>query len=297
MELGPLQSYRHSGKFGAHALLVVPLVGVLLGWPLGLAYAYLIRWIPFVYLNALLTLGYGLLLGVAVGWALKRCQVRNVAVATVLAGGVGLAANYFQWNGLVHALIDGAPLLCPPGGIRSVMGFLYEHGSWALRHGGNVTGWFLASIWTVEAIAILGVVTIVGTAPVRDLPFCEKNGCWLDEETKYETLAAFTDAQQLAVLKAGDIAPVIEAKARAAGDRVFGRLTLKHHARCAEFFTLRVANVTLTTNKKGEVKEAVTALTGDLVLPGEMRPLVERFASLAPATAPESPSGATAPGA
>ncbi|MFT3829251.1 MAG: hypothetical protein QM691_06030 [Opitutaceae bacterium] len=297
MELGPLRPYSHSGKFGLHALLLVPLTGAALGWPLGLAYAYLIKWIPFVYLNVLLTLGYGLVLGVAVGWVLKRCRVRNQPVAAALAVVVGLAANYFQWSGHVHALLDGAPLLSPPGVIRSVMGFLYEHGSWSLRHGGNVTGWFLGGVWIAEALTILVVVTFLGTAPVRDEPYCEKNGCWLDEQTKYETLAAFTDAQQLAVLKAGDIAPVIDARSREAGSPVFARLLLKHSPRCGEFFTLRVENVTRTTNKKGEVKEDVTALTRDLVLPSELRPLIERFASLAPTSAVVGDSPSPAPSA
>jgi hypothetical protein len=284
MELGSLRPYRHSGKFGAHAFLLVPLAGVLLGWPLGFAYAYLIKWIPFVYLNILLTLGYGWALGAATAWVLKRCRVRNLPVALALAAFVGLAANYFRWNGHVHALLDEAPLLSPPGEIRAIMGFLYEHGSWALRHGGNVTGWFLAGVWIAEALTILVVVGFVGTAPVRDYPYCEKNNCWLDEQTKYETLAAFTDVQQLAALKAGDIAPVIEAKPRVEGDPVFARLMLKHSPRCGEFFTLRVENVTRTKNKKGEVKEEAKALTRDLVLPSEMRSLVERFAALSSAT-------------
>lgn len=114
MELGTLPTYRHSGKFGATALVAVPLVGVLLGWPLGLAYAYLIKWIPFVYLNILLTIGYGALLGLAVGWTLQRCRVRNLPVTLVLAVVVGVAANYLQWSGHVHALLGGAPLLSPP---------------------------------------------------------------------------------------------------------------------------------------------------------------------------------------
>jgi hypothetical protein len=283
MEFGNLRPYRHSGKFGIHALLLVPLVGALLGWPLGFGYAFLIKWIPIVYLNILITVGYGFIVGFAVAATVKFCRVRNVLVASLLATVVGLLANYFQWNGHMHALLDGAPPLCAPAGIWGVMQQLFEHGSWAMRDGDNVTGWFLVAVWVVEAAAILVLTVLVGMCTIRDTPYCEKSGCWLDEETKYDTLAAFTDAQQLAALRNGDVSPVIEAKPREAGAPTFARLTLKHSPECEEFFTLLVSNVTLTTDKKGNVEEKATALTKDLVLPREMRELVERFAELKPA--------------
>ncbi len=279
------------------ALLVVPLAAVALGWPLGFAYGYLIKWIPFVYLNLLITAGYAIGLGLAVGFLLKKCRVRNLVVAAGLSVVTGLLANYFQWNGHVHALFEEAPLLCGPRGLESAMQFLYEHGSWSIgRHStSNVTGLFLAGVWGVEALAILALVVVFGTDPVRNLPYCEKSGSWLDEETKYDTLAAFTDAQQLAALRRGDIAPVIEAGPREDGSTTFARLTLKHSPKCEEFFTLKVSNVTLTTDKKGNVEEKEKTLTADLVLPREMRELVERFAEVQPAPGVAQPSAAEPP--
>ena len=297
MELGNLRPYRHSGKFGPQALLVVPLAAVALGWPLGLAYGYLIKWIPFVYLNLLITAGYGIGLGLAAGFLLKRCRVRNLVVAAGLSVATGLLANYFQWNGHVHALFGEAPLLCRPRGLWAAMQFLNEHGSWSLgRHStGNVTGMFLAGVWAVEALAILTLVVVFGTDPVRNRPYCEKSGSWLDEDTKYDTLAAFADAQQLAALRRGDIAPVIEAGPRESGAPIFARLTLKHSPQCEEFFTLKVSNVTLTTDKKGNVEEKEKTLTADLVLPREMRELVQRFASLRPAAGAAEMAAAAEP--
>jgi hypothetical protein len=282
MELGSLRPYRHSGKFGFHALLLVPLVGALLGWPLGFGYAYLIKWIPIVYLNILITLGYGFVVGFAVAAALKFCRVRNVPVAFLLATVVGLLANYFQWNGHMHALLSGAPWLCAPTGIWGVMQQLFEHGSWAMRHGGNVTGWFLVAVWVAEAATILVLTVLVGTGTIRDTPYCEKSGSWLDEETKFETLSAFTDASLQAALAAGDLTPVIEARPRVAGVPAYGRLTLKHSSQCKDFFTLKVENVTLKTDKKGKVEVETKALTKDLILPSAMRALVEQFADLKP---------------
>lgn len=292
MELGNLRPFRHSGKFGVQALLVVPLVAGLLGGPLGFAYGYLVKWIPFVYLNLLITFGYGLVLGVVVGAVLKWCRVRNVAVATVLAALVGVLGNYFQWNGHLHALLGDGPWLIHPRGMWAAMQLLLAHGSWSLRSGGNVTGWFLATVWAVEAGVILVMVVYLGTDPVRNTPYCEKSGTWLDEEKTFETLARIDDAQELASLKAGDIAPVIAARPRPAGATAYAKLTLKYSPRCEEFFTILVANVTITTNRKDETKVETVALTENLVLPHAMRPLVEQFADLKPveAAAPSAPS-------
>lgn len=296
MELGALQRYRHSGKFGVQALLLVPVVGALAGWPLGMAYGYLIKWIPFVYLNAIITFGYGLVMGLVTVFALKKCRVRNLLVASLLGVVVALEANYLQWSGHVHALFGDTPWLATPALLRGAMEFLLENGSWGLRNSGNVTGWFLGLVWLVEAGAILGVTLMVGVGGVASTPYCEKSGSWLEEEKKFDTLAAIDDAAELAQLKAGDIAPVVAGRARPEGATQFSRLVLKHSPRCEDFFTMKVVGVTLTTNKKGEIEENTSDLTEDLVLPREMRELVEEFANLKPA-APETAAGATVPAA
>ncbi len=180
MDMVELQPFRHSGKYGKHALVVVPLAGVVLGWPLGMAYAYLIRWIPFVFLNLVLTLCYGLVFGLMVARLLKWCQVRSEAVGGALAAGVGVLANYFQWNGHVHTLFAGAPQLVGPAGLWGAIRYLYEHGSWAFGQGGNETGVVLAGVWVIEAGLILLLTLGAGVEPLRNLPYCEKNGCWLD---------------------------------------------------------------------------------------------------------------------
>ncbi len=298
METGTLRPYRHSGKFAPSALIVLPLAAVLLGWPLGFAYGYLIKWIPFVYLNIFIVLGYGAVLGAASDLLLAKCHVRNVVVAFVLAALVGVLAIYFQWNGHVNALFEQAPLVCRPRGIWIAMQFLYEHGSWSIgRHStGNVTGVMLAGVWVVEAVGIVAPILYFGTDSARTIPYCEKSRSWLDDSSKFDTLAAFTDAAQQAALAAGDLAPVIQARPREAGATQFARLILKHSPKCEEFFTLKVENVTLTTDKKGEVEEKTHELTKDLILPSEMRELIERFASLTPdVPAPDAGSSSSEP--
>lgn len=112
---------------------------------------------------------------------------------------------------------------------------------------------------------------------ISDLPFCEKNQCWLDEEKKIDTLEAFNDPEHQAAFKRGDLGPLIQAKPRTPNAAAFGRLTLKHSPRCDAFCTVRIENVTLKTDKNGNKAESKTELTRNLVLPQSMLALITKF--------------------
>src|SRR5579862_4665134 len=91
--------YSHSGKFGVHGPLLALIAGVFVAYPLGIAYSYLIKWIPFIYLNCLITAGYGFAFGFLTFFLLKFGKVRNGTLALLTALVVGLAALYGAWNG------------------------------------------------------------------------------------------------------------------------------------------------------------------------------------------------------
>jgi len=269
--------YRHSGKFGVHGPALAMVAALAVGFPLGFAYAYLMKWIPFIILRVFGTAAYGLLFGFLVYGLMKSCKVRNSLAASLCGLGTGLAALFFAWNGHVHTLFKDAPLLCLPDAMLASMSYLYENGSWALRGSGNVTGVVLAIVWVVEGLMIVGLSTLLPFSNILETPFCEKNQCWLDEEKKIDTLEAFNDPEQQAAFKRGDLGPLIQAKPRAPNAAAFGRLTLKHSPRCDEFCTVRIENVTLKTDKNGDTAESKTELTRNLVLPKSMLALVTKF--------------------
>src|SRR5215472_15573104 len=91
--------YSHSGKFGVQGPIAAVAIGAIAAFPLGLAYSYLINWIPFIYLNFFITLGYGFLFGFITRQLLKFGKVRNNLVALLSSGAVGLLAWYGSWNG------------------------------------------------------------------------------------------------------------------------------------------------------------------------------------------------------
>lgn len=283
-----LPVYRHSGKFGIQGPVLALAAAIVLGVPLGLAYAYIIRWCPFIYVNVLATAGYGFLFGLMSGLTLRFGKVRNTLIAALTGILVGFIAWYFNWSGHVKAVAEGAPWINTLDTILNIMRVLYDQGSWALHSSGNITGIPLVIVWVVEAGIIIGLATLTTVGFVDDVPFCEKNQCWLDQEKKISTLRNFTDPAHLAALKVGDLAPLVQAQPKEAASNAFARLILKHSPRTQEFCTVRIENVTTTLDKKGNSKEQVVKLTENLKVPPSTFELLAKFEKFGVAAEPEA---------
>ncbi len=271
--------YSHSGKFELHGPVLALAAGAVAAWPLGLAYAYLINWIPFIYLNFLITFGYAIAFGMLASRILKFSKVRNRPIAMFCSASMGLLAWYGSWNGCVHALVSSAPWLLTPRQIFNVVGYLYDHGSWGIGMSSQapVTGILLAIIWLVEGGIIVGVSALIGYGSVANTPYCEVHECWLDEEKKMDKLDVFTHPDHIAAFQAGDIAPLEAAQPRVPASGRFARLTLKHSSRCHDYCALSVANVTVTLDKNGKPQEKVHELMRNLWVPKSMFDYLSQF--------------------
>lgn len=292
MNSEPFQSYKHSGKFGVHGPLLALVVGTIAAFPLGFAYAYLVKWIPFVYVNFFATLGYGFLFGWLTGKFMKMGKVRNGGVAALTGLALGTIAWYFAWNGSIHATFafEKAPIIFKPLQVVRAMEKLYEVGSWGLKSGGPLTGIPLAIVWLVEAGMIVGITTAVGYGMISELPYCETSQCWLDEKKNIDTIERFVNPEQLAAFKAGDLGPLTQARPRTPGSGAWTRLLLKHSPNCQVFHTIRLQDITIEVDKNGNPKEKATDLSGDLVLPASMFELISKFEHFS-APPPPSPAG------
>ena len=283
MNTETFQVYRHSGKFGVHGPLLALAAAVVVGFPAGFAYAYLIRWIPIVYINFFATVGYGVLFGFLTGWLMVFGRVRNTGVTTLTGFAAGAIALYFSWNGHIHATFARAPIFCWPNEIMAGMRQLYDEGSWGMHSGDTVKGIPLVIVWVAEAAMIVGGSTLMAFSMIADTPYCEESRCWLNKKKTINTLAPFTDPTQIASFKAGDLSPLIQAKPKLPGANTWTRLTLKHSPGCKIFYTVRVQNITLQMQKNGKTTEKTVNITKDLVVPPSMFELISRFESFKPA--------------
>jgi hypothetical protein len=280
-------AYRHSGKFPIYGPILAIIAAVVLWFPLSFVYSYLIKWMPFIYVNFFATFGYGFIVGFANGYLLKAIRVRNTPLAILTGLLAGLIALYCAWNAHIHALSTGAPVLIPPPEIAEVVKLLYDQGSWGIGHGGNLTGIPLAIVWLGEALIIVGMAIFGSYNVIGETPYCEETRCWLDQEKKIDTLQAFTDQAHLTAFKGNDLGPLIEAKPRGPASATYARVTLKHSTRCQNFFTVRVENISEKTDSKGKTTQTTKKLTPrDLIVPHSMFELMTKFETLKPAETP-----------
>lgn len=280
--------YSHSGKFGVHGPLLAVIAGVVAGYPLGIVYSYLIKWIPFIYLNCLITVGYGFAFGLLTHVILKFAKVRNRSVALLTGLVVGLIALYGSWNGCAKALAgDKVPALLMPDQMVRFMKILNENGSWGIGFSSSspVTGILLALFWLAEAVTIVGLTTFISYNMTAETPFCETHECWLDKEKKIDKLDAFVQPEHLAAFQAGDISPLDKAQPRVPASGRFARLSLKHSDQCHDFCTLSISNVTITIDRKGNPKENAVVILRQLQVPKSMLENLQRLDPIS-ATAP-----------
>lgn len=293
MSSDTLDTYRHSGKFTPQGLLLPIATAAIVGFPLGIAYAYSVRWIPLVYVNLLVTCAYGFAFGWLTKWLLQQGRVRNPSAAAACGFISGVIALYWNWNGHVHVLFPEGGWFFRPDQIARAMGYLYDNGSWTIGHGGSgggaVTGVFLAIVWVAEAATIIGFATVIPYSFISSTPYCETTGAWLAANRNIDTFEVIDDPQKSAELKSGSLQPLIDAKAREPGSLRFTRLCLKRSPTIQTFCTVRVMRVTQKIDKKGKIQETVKSLSGDLVIPPDMFELITQFENYKPATTPPLP--------
>jgi hypothetical protein len=193
--------YQPSGKFSILSFLGFLLAAMLVFPILGLAYAYAIWYIPFIYLNFGLVLG----LGAAVGWvlayaAVKMGKVRNPMLATVLGIAGGLVALYFQvWLDLVMnigesygtgrlgitvsniKIVQVFTLVTRPDMMWQIMGEVYNTGTWGIA-GSSASGIFLGIVWVLEAVGVLAMSAFFPRLAAGK-PYDESSDAWMNEVT------------------------------------------------------------------------------------------------------------------
>src|SRR5262249_44091916 len=99
--------YQHSGLFSPVGVLKALVVGLLVSVPAAFVYSYAIVYIPIVgIISFVLTGGFALAVGAAVGALLRSGKVRNQAVAVGTALPVGLFALWAAWVTWVYALLN-----------------------------------------------------------------------------------------------------------------------------------------------------------------------------------------------
>ncbi|RZJ51666.1 MAG: hypothetical protein EOO44_14195 [Flavobacterium sp.] len=195
--------YTPSGKFSPSFVLYFLAVSAIVFPILGLIYAYCIWYIPFVYINFFITLGFGFLVGLAIAlFVIKKGKVRNPVLGLLIGVIGGILALYFHWAIWIDLVINAGEtygsnrigitvsniqflqvfsLIFQPALVFDSICQVSEYGTWGIR-GATVTGTFLWVIWSIEFIIVIGVSGFLSYLEAQK-PFSESTNSWYEEVT------------------------------------------------------------------------------------------------------------------
>jgi hypothetical protein len=261
-----LQTYKASGRFSPAVFMLVPALGA---GAAGLAKVYqlAIHFIPFIYINAIITLCFGGVLFWGTRQAMRLGKCRNAVVGGLIGlvvGAVGwAAAHYFDYRSNTSHVQVHVPIM---DYVRFRVGT-----GWTIGRSGSGTplsGFMVYVIWLIEACMIVGLAALGGSGATE--PYCEQCCSWAER-----TLAAFQVQ-----------APTLEAAERIRTGASLADLTSTAgwragpaHTRmtysvrgcpgCEDFNVLTVTHFADLVNKKGELTTKQTKLRENVLLTRE----------------------------
>lgn len=299
--------YQPSHKMPAAGGLLLLAGGVAAAAVLAVVYIYAVWYIPFMYANLIVCLGFGLLLGAALAWLARVGKLRSPWGVGQLAILVGLVAVYLEWGVFLTLLYNSqttgagadadtstsfsfslfADIITSPVGMWNTIRQVNDTGTWSLGHSSTntqmVSGVLLWLVWAGEVAVIMGGAYWLAHLKASE-PYSEASDEWAATETLPCPLSYVEDAPGTrAALENGRFEQLMPYDDQA-GTRSFARLQLYHAPNDPNCRYLTLQNVTTTLDKKGKATQRVTTVLKYLaVSPAAYQELRQRFGAAAPA--------------
>jgi uncharacterized membrane protein YvlD (DUF360 family) len=200
--------YEESGKVPPAGFIIALSIGILTALALSFVYAYAISYIPFIYLNFLLTGLFGVVIGAVVAMSAGFGKIRNRKVVIALAVVAALVACYMSWVLAVYLWLDSEVFIFNPSDLLTIIQVVAQEGVWSLK-GATPTGAALYAIWGIEAAVIFGASFFGAIGAYSAEPFCENCNEWtkvvelterLEEPEDFTAFLQGLEAKNYAVL-------------------------------------------------------------------------------------------------
>jgi hypothetical protein len=273
-----MQFYVHSGRLGKGGVLWAVVWGLFAGLLLCRYYVRALGLLPVAYANPLIAAAYGYAVGWASGFGAKLGNLRNVPVARLLGGLIGLAAVYFAWAYTPMTrlgVFDG-----PIWDFETLWDYAklaYEQGTWPLWPGGPTFGGVpLVVVWLAEAVIVVGVAARTAGRWLADRPFCEETQQWMKREPNVARLSLAGEGAEakLERLMAGDMSVLGELPRITGREPPFLQLDLASVETCSFCKFLTVTLTQQVANEKGRVHTRKARLLDKLQVSADDLPLI-----------------------
>ncbi len=245
--------YKRSGRCNCGKLLLFTLAGMAVAIPLALAYQLAINYIPFIYVNVLLTLGLGFCGGAMGVLILNKSKCRNFGIDMLVGLLLGTWMLWLSWGVLVSLLVKEIPIFAAmrPDMIMAVAGKVMEPGTNYLTiRSIEITGLGLITVWGIEALLILGTSLAAVLAMKSETTFCESCQKWTKRIFTSRHLQTCPDIEFICEkLESRDFAALL-ALEPVTTDTEYTLITIDS-CDCGKTFLLTVSNDTITVDGKG----------------------------------------------
>jgi len=271
-----MKTYSHSGWAPPHGVFATLFAGMAAAVPFGFIYAYSFRYIPYPYLNIVITLAFGAGLGFIVAKTAEWGKVRNNIIVGAIGLFVGLFGLYVYWGAYWWA-VAGFDRVAQiglyafmPWGILDLALRLFDKGSWGIsENAGNLTGWLLVGIWVIETCIVLGLSVVVSLLN-SDRPFCETCQVWTEPQRGVARLSGNGSEPAWEKVLAGELPALAEFPPAPPGAMQYVRLDLARCPRCEYGRFLTICAVDVVVDKEGKASEKARALvTNGIVTPSQ----------------------------
>jgi len=279
--------YKPSGEVTLAGLAAGIGGGLVAAVALGFAYAYLITYIPLIYLNVLCVIGYALGLGSAAAALVRWGKMRNPTVGMFIAMFVTLVSYYVSWAVWLSITVSNDEfnlsswtLAQNPLGLWGLLLLVNEKGAWSIgRNYGSsknaaVSGVLLWVFWAAEALTVLVGSALTAWGGLTSDPFCEPCQTWCDEEKDVVSIQAAGADELRRRFEAKDFQYLKTVGPKHEDDAEWCRLDLHRCPGCGRTNTLSVKRDRLQIDRKG--KRTVTSkdvFRGLLLTEGEVHQL------------------------
>ena len=256
------------------------------------AYIYLIHYIPFIYLNFLIAIGCGCLLGYLIRLAAKLGKARSPSVVLVCTLVAVIVMKYVQWCIYIPMVLDNVyglydmygvditlwgrfvdsfDLFTRPGEVFDWAKSINEVGVWGISSSSStaassvVTGAMLLIVWILEfLIMAFGSIIVSRLQPLS--PFSEESNGWYVEMGKKIETAIPGDFNAMRVsMENGNFSGLIQLSKAGKTDPVnFLRITFYQPPKPSSsepyYLNIRLTNVVKKNKKKAQTKTQVLVM-------------------------------------
>jgi len=261
--------YEHSGSIGLIGPIYMLIFGAVGALIFGVIYGYAIFYIPFIYLNFFITLGFGGGVGFLIGIGGKLGKVRNSNALLFFGFIFGLFAEYVGWSSWILAASEQETLLVTPSSILSVIQTVSENGAWSI-FGWTPTDTALYIIWVIEAVIIIGTSTMMAWGVISSTPFCEHCNKWIEEKDSILPLTPIDNPNVLvAQLEQGDYSSLTTLRKDDTEPTSYTQIDLLSCPSCQQSNFLTIKSITISKDSDGKEQKDEGTVIENLIITAE----------------------------